>query len=325
MKPIFILLGLSLALSTSLFSQQRELGVTFSHKFNGNDLVVGSSTFPIWNGKMVWIKRAEFYLSGIGVKDENGVETTFPDTYQLVRAQEVSRRIVLGNIASTPISHLFMSVGVDTTKNHDDPTLYPETHPLGLKEPSMHWGWAGGYRFLVVEGKVDNSGDGIPETDFEYHNLGDELYKQTDMTIAPAYDTGSDLTLSIVLDYARLFDQNTMLGNQIVHGSSAKNLAMINNAVNNHFFSFAPKTAVSDVQPLAWSVGCVQNELLINTPVSEDATLSLTDLKGNVIATKKADASGITYFSVQDLPTGLWMVTLKSATYTNTQKVMIVQ
>ena len=86
----------------------------------------------------------------------------------------------------------------------------------------MHWGWAGGYRFLVVEGKVDNSGDGIPETDFEYHNLGDELYKQTDMTIAPAYDTGGDLTLSIVLDYARLFDQNTMLGNQIVHGSSAK-------------------------------------------------------------------------------------------------------
>lgn len=325
MKPVFPFLLLFFTLCQNIHAQERELGVSFSHKFNGNEFVVGSSTFPIWNGKMVWIKRAEFYLSGFSVKDEAGQVTNFPDTYLLVRAQDASRRIVIGNVGATPVSKMYMSVGIDTTKNHDDPTLYPETHPLGLKEPSMHWGWAGGYRFLVIEGKVDNSGDGIPETDFEYHNLGDDLYKQTEINITPAIDKGGDISLNIEVDYARLFDQNTMLGNQIVHGSSAKNLAMIKNAVNNGFFSLATLTSTYESPKPQWSVESINNQWLIQTPGIYDAVITVADMAGQTMARVNTNDSGITIIPAHDLPAGIWLVTLSNPYFRDTQKVIIVR
>ena len=34
----------------------------------------------------------------------------------------------------------------------------------------VHWGLSSGYRFMAIEGLVDNNNDGVPETTFEGHS-----------------------------------------------------------------------------------------------------------------------------------------------------------
>ncbi|MBK8698828.1 MAG: hypothetical protein IPN29_04530 [Saprospiraceae bacterium] len=281
---ILILTCFSLFIFNVYAQSAKEVGLTFAHKVGDQELKLDETIFSIWNGKKVKLHRAEFYLSGIGIKDEAGVIHHFPDTYLLIRAQEPARKLVLGQLDEMQMDSLVMSVGVDTTKNHDDPTLYPETHPLGLKDPSMHWGWAGGYRFMAIEGMVDNSGDGIPETVFEYHNLGDELYKQAVIGLPEHMDDNDEITIPIVLDYAKLFNQNTMVGSQIVHGSGTKNAAMINNAVNGGFFEIQSISSTNENDPAAnWSVIDEGNQLSVQLNgsfLSAYSTITVSDLNG---------------------------------------------
>ena len=44
------------------------------------------------------------------------------------------------------------------------------SHPLGPKTPPMDWGWPSGYFFLVLDDKVDNTGDGTPNKLFLFKN-----------------------------------------------------------------------------------------------------------------------------------------------------------
>ena len=56
----FYLTALSLLFVSLLIAQsgQKEVSLVFTHKVNGEALVLGETTFPIWNGKMVKLKRA---------------------------------------------------------------------------------------------------------------------------------------------------------------------------------------------------------------------------------------------------------------------------
>ena len=309
----FYLTALSLLFASLLIAQsgQKEVSLVFTHKVNGEALVLGETTFPIWNGKMVKLKRAEFYLSGFSVTDSTGLITSFPDTYLLVRAQEAGRNIVLGNIGDTPANQLSMFIGVDSLKNHEDPTLYPETHPLGLKDPSMHWGWAGGYRFMAIEGMVDNSGDGIPETDFEFHNLGDALYKQALISIPLAYNTEDGLTLPIELDYARLFDQFTMTGSLIVHGSAAKNISMMNNAVSKDFFKLLSPISGTDQQETEkWTLIRENSQWVVQAPNAPNSRVTLTNLAGKTVGQEQLDETGRAVINSSGLASGMYIITL---------------
>jgi hypothetical protein len=68
-------------------------------------------------------------------------------------------------------------VGLDSLTNHGDPAKYTESHPLSTFK-NMHWTWKSGYKFTVMEGKVDASATGgqmYPTTAFSYHTGTDEL------------------------------------------------------------------------------------------------------------------------------------------------------
>ncbi|MBK9993126.1 MAG: T9SS type A sorting domain-containing protein [Saprospiraceae bacterium] len=121
-------------------------------------------------------------------------------------------------------------------KNHGDPNLYLATHPLGPKTPDMHWGWTAGYRFMAIEGYVDNNNDGIPEQNFQIHSLGDELLFTTFLDVSASQKITTD-PFVINLDYVKLFNAISMSGNIIQHGSGTLNKNMLLNAANAGFIS----------------------------------------------------------------------------------------
>ncbi|MBK7695626.1 MAG: hypothetical protein IPI30_15330 [Saprospiraceae bacterium] len=87
---------------------------------------------------------------------------------------------------------------------------------MAFQDPSMHWGWTSGYRFIALEGMIDNDNDGIPETVFEIHSLGDALYTKAEVEGYLGAKDGN-LHVDMTLDYAQLFKDIAMKGNLIQH------------------------------------------------------------------------------------------------------------
>ncbi len=72
------------------------------------------------------------------------------------------------------------NIGVDDTRNHADPSAFPNSSPLNiLNAGGLHWGWNPGYVFIAIEGKADTTGTlaGPFDQNFTFHvgldeNLG---------------------------------------------------------------------------------------------------------------------------------------------------------
>ncbi len=229
-----------------LGAQTNEVQFKFNHKVNGDELKVNETLFTIWNGKTMQIDRAEFYLAEISLIGVGGGKTTLNDQYILADASEPEVVWNIGNVNLDEIEGVEVHIGVDQAKNHLDPSTYQLGHPLGFQDPSMHWGWSAGYRFMAIEGYVDNNNDGVPESLFQYHNLGDNLYFTTAIDGDVTADNGV-LTVNLDVDYAKLFEGMTMIGNLIHHGSNSQNQKMLTNASTEDFLTISALSAQDDV------------------------------------------------------------------------------
>jgi len=119
------------------------------------------------------VNRMEYYMSGFTVFHD-GASTAIDDLNVLVRANE-DTTIDLGMLDATEITEIRFHIGIAEDLNHEDPASYAPSHPLAPQNPSMHWGWAAGYRFVAMEGNV---GGNFSEV-FQLHGLGDENYFET--------------------------------------------------------------------------------------------------------------------------------------------------
>ncbi len=293
------------------FTQTKEVNIIFKHSVNGEPLKLNETLFPIWNGKTIILSRAEFYLSKFNLAGKDGSEVAFPENYMLINAEGKQSKHLLGLIDNTmDLKTLSFYIGVDKDKNHLDPTTYPEDHPLALKEPSMHWGWSGGYRFMAIEGQVDLDNDGKPETDLQYHNLGDDLYKQAIISIE-ADESSSSIELTIVLDYAKLFDKLTMIGNNIVHGSSTKNATMLTNATTGGFFKQEILSSTNDVENKSYfQIASTNQNIIVNFDNEmSNAILNVYDISGKMIYTKTVTGNEL-QIEKSTLPSSLVYFTL---------------
>lgn len=122
-------------------------------------------------GNKFKVSRLEYYISNISILHDGGKRTLAKDVYILEDAAKVDT-ISLGMFTVDSVEAIQFNVGVDPGVNNGDPSLWPSTHPLAPKFPSMHWGWAAGYRFVALEGKSGNNFG----FDFQIHALGNKNY-----------------------------------------------------------------------------------------------------------------------------------------------------
>ena len=88
-------------------------------------------------------------------------------------------------------------------------------HPLGPVHPSMHWGWAAGYRFLALEGY---SGTNL-DAQSQVHALEDNnFFHQTHAVVGEAFNGA--LSLSLDANYEYMFEGLPVSEGFFVHGST---------------------------------------------------------------------------------------------------------
>jgi len=131
------------------------------------------------------VTRFEFYMCQFKLDD-----TVLEGTYVLANAQY--NKYTLGNFDIDQVNKLGISFGVEAEENiGKDPNRFGMFHPLAPKNPSMHWGWAAGYRFWAIEGFSDPDGDGEYDKSFQFHILGDEAFRSV------LFDVGAEAIKSV--------------------------------------------------------------------------------------------------------------------------------
>ena len=147
------------------------------------------------NGTTIQFAAVNYYMGGLKITQENNEVVDFSNQYLL--AELGAGAMVNEPVAISNIKNVKYFVGVDSITNkmsESDFTNRPTDDPLGIQDPSMHWSWNTGYRFLRVDGMVDTTGDGTPDTPVEYHLGNNPMLKNIDINTNILIKAGDNTT-----------------------------------------------------------------------------------------------------------------------------------
>ena len=221
------------------------------------------------------VTRVEYYVTNFSVVHDGGQETAISsDTVALMNAANgIFSTVELGTLAITNVEAVKFYIGVPQPANNADPSLYGPDHPLAPKSPSMHWGWASGYRFLAYEGQ---GGANFSQT-FQLHALGNNNYFQTTVAATGQLVNGS-LVIALDADYTRGVENINVSNGVIAHGVDLEDLTALENFRDFVFSSSTQNltAASNDMNLVNWNI--------FPNPLSDGAlTVSVPDFE-------KADA-----------------------------------
>lgn len=261
-------------------AQAGEISLVINHSMQGQVLRSGT-TYSMENGSWYFKPRfLKYYLAEITLIHDGGKRTPLTDVYVLVDALGQDR-YVLGSFDVGRIEALEFHVGVDKKRNHEDPTIYPTEHPLALKNPTMHWGWAAGYRFLAVEGSSGTTPD-VVSADVQVHTVGNALYRKITLPVTTR-ETATGVEIILAADYSGLFRNLDVSFGLIFHGYGEETITMSDNMATRVFTS--PTTSVYEkVEPhrvAAW-------------PTPTPGPLTLAPLDAHLTHALLIDACGTT-------------------------------
>jgi len=287
----------------SLVGQQR-VWLKINHQLDGAPFAFNT---PAYNnrGEKFNVQRLEYFLSQFAIKHD-GDKTTQVDSFALVNAGS-NTLISLGMHDSIQqVQSISFGVGVYAPVNNADPAQWPAGHPLAPRNPSMHWGWTSGYRFVAMEGKA---GENLLTT-YEIHALGNENYFTTEVPVS-ANVSGNDLVIELFADYSRGIAGIAISQNVISHGVFGEAETLLENyrdyvfSATAHTASLTPAAAIPQTRVYP---NPTENGQGFQISLDSDVSIvELRDLQGRVIRewlVEDKDAK----FPTHDLASGIYLI-----------------
>jgi len=213
-KQLLGLVVLLLFLSITGFAQN-SVQLNIHHKLGVTDFALETSAQNNLEHDLQF-SRLQYYISEITLVHDGGMETPINFVWILVNAAE-STQVDLGDYNIDSLEMIKFHVGVDKNHNHLDPATYQASHPLAPQFPSMHWGWASGYRFIALEG---TAGPNLDQT-FELHGLDDDNYFETSIPLN-VIASNNEIVVNLDADYTRALEDIAVNAGVIVHGDDAE-------------------------------------------------------------------------------------------------------
>jgi hypothetical protein len=205
-------------------SSSSEVTVRFNFTFGTQPLVYNQEY--LLEGKTIKLELVKFYVSLPALQKATGEWVSFTDPYHLVDLNQPVMRA--GKLPKGDYTALQLGIGVDSTRNiQSDPlaipaTDYPTDHPLNASA-DMWWGWATGYIFVKLEGRLDANGNGtysdIEDKAISYHPGVAALY--TPLLLNKSFSVSGESTeLTIQVDMEKLLFNLDLLNNPFAHPNS---------------------------------------------------------------------------------------------------------
>ncbi len=268
-----------LAVSTLLIAQT-EISLQINHKLGANDFEFNTEAENDL-GNAFDVTRIEYYLSSFKLYHDDGSMTEIDDLYILANGSGTTSNI-LGDFDISSIDSISFAVGIDEATNHLDPSIYGNGNPLGFQNPSMHWGWAAGYRFVAMEG---NCGSNLGEI-FQIHALGDEnYYSQTIVFNESA--SNNEILLELDADYEKALSNVSVSSGVISHGSIGEAADLLINFRDYVFTPVLMQVGINEAVKSTLSIypNPVENngQLFFNEAI-QFQSVRLIDFSGRVVA-----------------------------------------
>ncbi|MBK6953551.1 MAG: T9SS type A sorting domain-containing protein [Crocinitomicaceae bacterium] len=192
------------------------------------------------------VTRLQYYVSKISIVHDGNQVTEMHDTVlALVNAADGPYTLIdLGTLNATNVEGVFLHVGVYAPLNNEDPALQDVGSPLAPQSPSMHWGWASGYRFVAFEGK---GGTGFTQT-FQIHVIGNENYFKTGVVPASTNLSNDSLYINLNANYIEAVRDINVSNGLMAHGSAGDAKVCILNFNNTVFGQTFVSVAENEIE-----------------------------------------------------------------------------
>ncbi len=253
------------------------------------------------------VTRMYYYISKIKLTYDGGQSTTLNNTYIMVDARKPVNEL-LGNFNFTTLESIEFGIGVDPSKNHSDITLYPLNHALSYQNPSMHWGWAAGYRFVAFEGLTGTSMSQV----WQLHALGDKNYGPINPVITAGDKNGNDLIIALDADYTKAAENLSINPNLNYHGEDQQAPLLLSNFRSEVFTKGSPNVGLNEVQKPSFTMApnptAGSTKLTLEGNIHSNTAVTITDLTGKVISQQAID--GMHEVSLTLPNSGLYLISL---------------
>jgi hypothetical protein len=234
------------------------------------------------------VSRLEYYISDIVLTHDGGLETKVENYYILVNANSPGD-YNLGTFEIDKMEAITFSIGVPSNVNNADPTQWSAGHPLAPRSPSMHWGWASGYRFVALEGKAGAS----LGTTYEIHALGNKNYFT--QKIPMSVEWTDNIVLEINADYSKALKGIPVANGIVTHGEEDEAAKLLRNFQTTVFSNASGEGNVLSATQItlneALAVYPNPSNGVVNLSFDDkrfaNATVAVTDVTGNEIAAEK--------------------------------------
>jgi hypothetical protein len=205
----------------------------------GNQSFYLDSSYLTDEGYTVKFTDLKFYLSDL----INGQDTLYKTSLYDYRNSQ--NRLFSTSGDYSKFGSLSGNIGLDSSINHDDPSMFPNDSPLNIGNAGlMHWGWNTGYIFISIEGKVDTLASGNNfNHNFSFH-VGTDQFLDTftfnGLLWSPTTD-GYKLDWSLNLKTFLNNSQSPIdLKNEFLTHSGSGQLVLAEKVKNNFMMALTP-------------------------------------------------------------------------------------
>jgi hypothetical protein len=202
------------------------------HTFSYTTEFLAGDTVTDASGRKYKYSAAQCYISGVNLIRMDG--TSLPvNNVNLFIGPGVEDYLV-GSVPVGNYRTVAFDIGINASENHLDPAMYPATHALAPKTPSMHFtSNTDGYMFVHIAGTMDTTTamNGALDQPFSYQVGIDSLLSHQVISDHPfSVLPGQAAYFHIYADYARLFQginiktENTGTGGDAIAQKIANNI-----------------------------------------------------------------------------------------------------
>ncbi len=302
-NTILTLASLLLLISASA---QTNTKLRIYHKMNGIEPFAFNTTMQNNNLEDFQITRLAYYLTRFTVVHDGGQQTAISDdTVALFGPTDGPfSEIDLGDLNVNNVEAIRFHIGVHSPANNEDPAQYPAGHPLAPQAPSMHWGWAAGYRFLVYEG---NGGSNFSQM-FQMHTLWNANYMEATVNVTDQ-DVNNANYIVLDADYSRGAENINTGAGIFAHGVDQEDLTVLQNFID-YVFTSSTETLVADLAEesiVDWVAypNPSNGTIYVKNEVSSSIDYVVTDVAGRTIANSDASNGQVI---VSGLESGTYLI-----------------
>ena len=285
-------------------SAQNDVNLILNHQFEGTPFTY-NDVYSDENGNAVSFERIQLYMSSIEITHDNGQITDLNDLYVLTYGHVSNYS--LGNYNISNVENITFDMGVDYNANSGNSSNWPSTHPLSPKSPLMDWGWPSGYFFIVLDGKVDDNGDGVPNKMFQLRSLGNQMLRNISVDVNSTNNGTVDINLDVNIDgWIKNLNLSTV---GFDHGSGLNNQTVCNNTNTYNVFS-QNVTSINSVNTKHYiSIDYTMSYApILNYKLEKTKTnLQITDINGKVVIDEKNIGFEGSYFIKKELKSGVYI------------------